>query len=595
MNFFGPILQRELFTLPRRGRHYVLRFVYLAGLWVLTVTAWQASRGWGRTVSPKEVADFGAFLFQLLAWLQLTLVLFFAALTAAAAVAMEKDRRTLVLLLCTDLSDAEIVLGKLLGSLAQIGLLLLSGLPIQAMLLLLGGVSWTQIVLVFVVLCVSALAAGALGNLVAFWREKTFQTLALTVLVLVLYFLLVEALRLVVYLTAGQPLVARIVGNAQNWLNPYRAMAQILLPQHSGSWPAFSVVPFALTMLAWVTMLSGLAVWKLRVWNPSGEPIQQREAPEEEDVVEPSPAVSQPGPVREVWSNPVLWRELCTRSYGRRPLLIKAAYLLVAGLIAFAAWQSLPAGPQQSADRLLPALGIVPVLVLSLLLINAQGVTAITYERDLNSLDLLLVTDITPKEFIFGKLLGVLYNTKEIALPAFLLTIAYAWAGYIGWEVLVYTLIATAVLVVFAAMLGLHVGLHNVSTRAAIAYSLGTIFFLFVGTLVCIYLLLVAGRIEAQFTSFLLFLALGIGGMWFVLGGRKPSLALFISSWLCPVGLFYAVVNVLVDNPYTGTSGDPLLSFLVTVGGFGFTIAAMLVPLLSEFEVALWYSTPAEE
>ncbi len=595
MNFFGPILQRELLTLPRRGRHYVLRFVYLAGLWVLTVTAWQASRGWGRTISPKEVADFGAFLFQLLAWLQLTLVLFFAALTAAAAVAMEKDRRTLVLLLCTDLSDAEIVLGKLLGSLAQIGLLLLSGLPIQAMLLLLGGVSWTQIVLVFVVLCVSALAAGALGNLIAFWREKTFQTLALTVLVLVLYFLLVEALRLVVYLTAGQPLVARIVGNAQSWLNPYRAMAQILLPQHSESWPAFSVVPFALTMLAWVTMLSGLAVWKLRVWNPSGEPIQQREAPEEEEVAEPSPVATQPGPVREVWSNPVLWRELCTRSYGRRPLLIKAAFLLVAGLIAFAAWQSLPAGPQQQADRLLPALGIVPVLVLSLLLINAQGVTAITYERDLNSLDLLLVTDITPKEFIFGKLLGVLYNTKEIALPAFLLTVAYAWAGYIGWEVLVYTLIATAVLVVFAAMLGLHVGLHNVSTRAAIAYSLGTIFFLFVGTLVCIYLLLVAGRIEAQFTSFLLFLALGIGGMWFVLGGRKPSVALFISSWLCPVGLFYAVVNVLVDNPYTGTSGDPLLSFLVTVGGFGFTIAAMLVPLLSEFEVALWYSTPAEE
>lgn len=594
MAVLGPILQRELLTLPRRGRHYVLRFVYLAGLWVLTVTAWQASRGWGRTVSPKEVADFGAFLFQLLAWLQLTLVLFFAALTAATAVAMEKDRRTLVLLLCTDLSDTEIVLGKLLGSLTQIGLLLVSALPIQAMLLLLGGVSLTQITLVFVVLCASALAAGALGNLVAFWREKTFQTLALTVLFLVLYFLLVEALTLVVYLSGGQTLMERIVASAQSWLNPYRALAQILLPRTGEHWALFAVIPFALAMLMWVAALSGLAVWKLRVWNPSGEPIQQREAPEEE-IVELTPVATSPGPVREVWTNPVLWRELCTRSYGRRPLLIKAAFLLVAGLIAFAAWQSLPARSVQGADRLLPALGIVPVLVLSLLLINAQGVTAITYERDLNSLDLLLVTDITPKEFIFGKLLGVLYNTKEIALPVFLLTIAYSWAGYIGWEVLTYTLLSTAVLVVFAAMLGLHVGLHNVSTKAAIAYSLGTIFFLFVGTLICIYLLLVAGRIEAQFTSFLMFLALGIGGMWFVLGGRKPSLALFISSWLCPVGLFYAVVNVLVDNPYTGTSGDPLLSFLVTVGGFGFTIVAMLVPLLSEFEVALWYSTPAEE
>ncbi|MCS7015157.1 MAG: ABC transporter permease [Gemmatales bacterium] len=594
MALLGPILHRELVTLPRRGRHYVLRFVYLAGMWVLAVTAWQASRGWGYTVSAKELADFGAFLFQLLAWLQLSLVIFFAALTAAAAVAMEKDRRTLVLLLCTDLSDAEIVLGKLFGSLAQIGLLLVSALPIQAMLLLLGGVSLTQIVLVFVVLCASGLAAGALGNLIAFWREKTFQTLALTVLCLVLYFLAVEALGLLAYL----PFLGRAgttgLSTLQASLQPFRALAKILTPYTGFGWAATPVLQFTLAMLTWVALLSTIAVWKLRVWNPSGEPIQQREAPEEEEAV-PQDVATPLGPVREVWSNPVLWRELCTRSYGRRPILIKLAYLLVVSFIAFAAWQSLPTAGPHAADRLLPALGIVPVLVLSLLLINAQGVTAITYERDLNSLDLLLVTDLTPKEFIFGKLLGVLYNTKEIILPPFLFALAYTWAGYIGWEVLSYTIVAVAVLVLFASMLGLHVGLHNVSTKAAIAYSLGTIFFLFVGTLVCIYLLLVAGRIEAQFTSFLLFLALGIGGMWFVLGGRKPSAALFLSSWLCPLGLFYAVVNVLVDNPYTGASGDPLLSFLVVVGGFGFTLAAMLVPLLSEFDVALWYHTPAEE
>ncbi|MCS7167399.1 MAG: ABC transporter permease [Gemmatales bacterium] len=595
MAWLGPILQRELLTLPRRGRHYVLRFVYLAGLWVLAVTAWQASRGWGYSVSAKELADFGAFLFQLLSWLQLSLVIFFAALTAAASVAMEKDRRTLVLLLCTDLSDAEIVLGKLFGSLAQIGLLLLSSLPIQAMLLLLGGVSLTQIVLVFFVLCASGLAAGALGNLIAFWREKTFQTLALTVLCLMLYFLAVEGLGLLAYLPFLPKPMASTLATVQVWLQPYRALATILKPQLGQSWFATPVLQFTLCMVGWVALLSAIGIRKLRHWNPSGEPIQQREAPEEEEeVVEKSPTPVG-GPVREVWSNPVLWRELCTRSYGRRPMLIKLAYLLVVALVGLAAWQNLPAAGPQAADRLLPALGIVPVLVLSLLLINAQGVTAITYERDLNSLDLLLVTDLTPKEFIFGKLFGVLYNTKEIILPPFLFAVAYAWAGYIGWEVLLYILISLAVLVLFSSMLGLHVGLHNVNTKAAIAYSLGTIFFLFVGTLVCIYLLLVAGRIEAQFTSFLLFLALGIGGMWFVLGGRKPSVALFISSWVCPAGLFWAVVNVLVDNPYTGTSGDPLWSFLVVVGGFSFTIAAMLVPLLSEFDVALHYHTPAEE
>jgi len=41
-------------------------------------------------------------------------------------------------------------------------------------------------------------------------------------------------------------------------------------------------------------------------------------------------------------------------------------------------------------------------------------------------LDLLLVTDITPKEFIYGKLAGVLYNTKEM------LFLPPCWAGTCG-------------------------------------------------------------------------------------------------------------------------------------------------------------------
>jgi hypothetical protein len=37
------------------------------------------------------------------------------------------------------------------------------------------------------------------------------------------------------------------------------------------------------------------------------------------------------------------------------------------------------------------------------------------------------------------------------------------------------------------------------------------------------------------------------------------------------------------------------MPFLVISSAFGFTVAAMLVPVLSEFEVALGYTAPAEE
>ncbi len=51
-------------------------------------------------------------------------------------------------------------------------------------------------------------------------------------------------------------------------------------------------------------------------------------------------------------------------------------------------------------------------------MINALAVNSITNERDGQALDLLLVTQITPAQFLIGKLAGVLYVTKEMVLFA---------------------------------------------------------------------------------------------------------------------------------------------------------------------------------
>lgn len=595
----GPIFNREALTVPRHARHYLIRSLYLSLLLITGITLWQTLHGWGKTVTLGDCSHFSVLLFQLITFLQLTLVLFFSSLLAAATVSQEKDRRTFILLLMTDLHNYELVLGKLLGSLMQISILLLAALPILGSCILLGGTTAVQVVDAFLVLFGSALAAGSLGCLIALWRDRTFQTLAVTVLALVLFLVLVESLQLV---AVAYPQTEHAIRVLQECLNPYRVLNRILSPS-SNNVIAFLSLPFFFTMIGLTLVINTVSILMLRVWNPSNERSQGPEAVEEESPkgeIAGRDMHAAPGRVRPVWKNPVAWREIATRAYGRRPLVIKAFFLLVIGVLIWSAVNSLqrPDGTFKSAEevtRFNIAFSLIPMMVLSFILVNAQAVTSITSERDLGALELLLVTELTPAEFILGKLGGILYNSKEMIVPPLLFLCWLCWMGYIPLETFIFVIVATLVLLTFIISIGLHIALNRTNTKVAIGMSLGTVFFIFVCTFLCIYLIQIGGHFEVQITNFAFFLIIGIGGLWIVLSGENPSNALFIASILCPIGLFYAITNVLVGNVRTQAGGDALWPFLVLTGAFSFAIAAMAIPMLSEFRVAITASVVVED
>jgi hypothetical protein len=594
----GPIFNREWLILPRRSRHYLTRSLYLGVLWLLLLTVWQTTIGWETAATLGDLARFGLLAFQVLAYVQLTLLLFFAALSAASTISLEKDRRTFVLLLMTDLNNYEIVLGKLFGSLLSIGIFLAASMPVYALLMLLGGIDVWQIVGTMLILGMTAVAAGSLGGVVALWREKTFQAIALTLLFVVLYLCLVQGLALLPYLPG------RVTdGTVQAWqgaLDPFRALAAALDPPADDE-----LVPaahFALAMLAAALLLNGLGILRLRVWNPSGEPIMQPDKAETA-AGEPASVHAAPGRVRRVWRNPILWREIATRAYGRRPLLVKAAYGVVLALVCYYTLFAMEPRPWAAAYSL------VPIGILSLLLISAQAVTSITSERDIGALDLLMITDLAPGEFIVGKVFGILYNTKEYIVPPLVLIALHAWRGELGTpprgypdlrgtmnvEAALCAAGAFAILMAFTVMLGIHVALRNNNSRFAALNALGTVFFLSVGTMICIYLILINGRFEYQWLSFAGFICAGIGGLWWVLSAERGSAALNLASALCPIAVFYTVTNVLVGKPETGASTDPLMPLLVMGGAFGFALVAMAIPLISEFDVSIGRSSAIGE
>ena len=169
--FVGPIFTREALTVPRQLGHYLLRAGYVGALFVLIYTLGQVTFGWQQQVYLGELARFGNQSFQVLSLLQLTLVMFFSLLFAAGNVSQEKDRKTMVLLIMTDLRNRELVLGKLAASLLLVGVFIGISFPVFVFLSLLGGISPAQIGWVLAISGGTALAAGSLGSLMAFWGE----------------------------------------------------------------------------------------------------------------------------------------------------------------------------------------------------------------------------------------------------------------------------------------------------------------------------------------------------------------------------------------------------------------------------------------
>lgn len=594
----GPVFSREMVTAPRRPRLYVSRAAYVAALLVLMCTAWLLLAGTQIVRNPSDMARFGAMVFQILAPLQLALSLFFAALQAASGVTQEKDRRTLVLLLLTNLTNSELVLGKLLASLLGVLVLVAAALPLFMLSALFGGVSFEQIARVFAVTLASAAAAGSLGSLIALWREKTFQTLALTVLILVFWLASGEAL-------ARGALGATWAGvSTQVWAagwSPWQAILLAARPlvaaQNALPYVGNAVNLFVIVAATLAVALNVIAILAVRVWNPSREvrrSTTEHEEPESiwglpEEFARKRAAQSvhaAGGKTREVWDNPIVWREIATWAYGRKVLAIRVAYLLLVALAAFALHRLV--GAEKGLNLVSTALVLVPLFVLSLVLVNAQAVTSLTTERDSKALDLLLVTDLTAKEFVFGKLGGVLYNSKEMLLLPMALCV-YLWlASAISGENLTYLLGGLVVMNAFVAVLGIHAGMTYGNSRTAIGVSLGTVFFLFVGIATCMQMMIAfSGSFHWQIQPFLAFMLGGGVGLYAALGARNPSRAIAIASMVAPFATFWAITSFLLN--YT------LSVFLVTLATYGFATAAMLVPAIFEFDVATGRTMPGEE
>ncbi len=174
----GPILHQEMLLGGRRYRLHLLRWVYagwlvLQVLWVYLLfqveeagLAWSfaATRGRGVLNEASAPEIVGTRFADMFLGQQMLLLLLITPAFVAGAVTDEKRRGTLQYLLTTDLESRHIVLGKLIGRVFQVLLIMLAGLPLFALLAGSAGVSPVSMLFSAGVLVMPlfALAAGTL-------------------------------------------------------------------------------------------------------------------------------------------------------------------------------------------------------------------------------------------------------------------------------------------------------------------------------------------------------------------------------------------------------------------------------------------------
>lgn len=456
---------RIVYAGSRRLPHFFVRMGYLSvlvGLVILTLLTGGAMEG---SVAMSELAKAGSGVFAVIAYGQVIGVCLLAPLFMAGAIASEQSGRTYNILLTTPMTNLQIVLGSLAGRLFFILALLCSGIPLFAVLLVFGGVRVSSIFEAFAVAAATAVFVGSVAVTLSVLRAGGRKAVFAFVIAIAAYLVGAYALDVV--------LVRRLDPRPYTtWLTP---LHPILVLESSITGTSYGPPPAELlanrpALVAWYL---GRPFEVFMTWTLGGSALLivgcslfLRRMGQGAGAMPPwllrvlrLQVGERTRPHRRVTGNPVAWREAHTRGKVASGIVARWGFLAVAVvaasvLIAMFHAQRLPELPTlgggavdkrvaqvQTYHALLTALLVLEVAVVSLVAIYMSA-GSVSREREDGTLDIMLTTPVTQRQYIWGKLRGLVrFLGVLIAAPVGTLLLAgayglFAWNA--GWDTGVY-------------------------------------------------------------------------------------------------------------------------------------------------------------
>lgn len=160
----NPILEKDLKTKMRGWRTPVLLSLYLLFLGVVLYLFFlsnnQMFNQYGYSNFNPRIA---VNAYNTIAIFQFALLMLIVPALTATAISGERERQTLDLILCSDISTWSVIFGKLVVSIAHIMFLVVASLPVLGMVFLFGGITFGEMMLLFLFYIVTALMVASLG------------------------------------------------------------------------------------------------------------------------------------------------------------------------------------------------------------------------------------------------------------------------------------------------------------------------------------------------------------------------------------------------------------------------------------------------
>ena len=427
----GPVFAYEWLTASRRWQGYALRSLLVLLLLLGLSGVWLGSHDGAGELSVQQLAEIGRGFYAVTTLIVLGLVGLAAPAATAGAICLDKARGNLTLLFATDLTDAEIVLGKLAARLVPVLGLIACAAPVLALATLFGGVDPAMLTGAILVCLACAVFGCTLALTLSVWGRKTHEVLLATYAFGILWLLVGADLGgpgLDAALVGPAGLAAGLPGPAALQPRLPRARPAVRWPAGAGPDRAGAQARFCTLGLLTSALLAAAATWRIRavVIRQAGRGEATRRADR--------PAGARRGPLARLArllpspsldGNPVLWREWHRRRPSRWSVAVWGLFGVLSG--GFSLWAIVEAldGAGPGGRDMGGVISGVQVSA-GLLLLSISAVTSLAEERQRGSLDVLLATPLSTRSIVLGKWWGAFRGVPPLTVLPVLIAAALA-------------------------------------------------------------------------------------------------------------------------------------------------------------------------